>query len=305
MYKLQVILGETTAATKEKTDTDQPNRGIRGRRKPLYNKTNNINTRPIKNITSNLVRNVTSVLKSNTPLKTGNAKQAPTSKGSILPVFNRVLKPPSGVKATANRNSPKTSSPVRTVNYSKSKLERQGTFTKPEQDGTVNRSRIPTTAISGNAPISRISRAIMPTNSIASKTVGRNQNVRGPAPPKNPTSRIAVAKSSSADRSATAKTTFNRSSSADSQDSAFNKRNNIQSSSSSQSLKSDNGKKSKRPSPTTPQRSNSNSSIVSNGSAKKQVTSKIASLWKKVEEQKKMVPKKDTRLWIQPTNVER
>lgn len=48
-------------------------------------------------------------------------------------------------------------------------------------------------------------------------------------------------------------------------------------------------------------RSNSNSSINSNGSAnaKKQVTSKIASLWKKIEDSKKQSPKKDGRKWIQ------
>lgn len=58
-------------------------------------------------------------------------------------------------------------------------------------------------------------------------------------------------------------------------------------------------KKSGIPSPA--QRSNSNSSITSNGStsAKKQVTSKIASLWKKIEDSKKKPPKKDTRVWIQ------
>lgn len=49
-------------------------------------------------------------------------------------------------------------------------------------------------------------------------------------------------------------------------------------------------------------RSNSNSSIKSNEStsSKKQVTSKIASLWRKVEDTKKQPPKKDTRKWIQP-----
>lgn len=48
-------------------------------------------------------------------------------------------------------------------------------------------------------------------------------------------------------------------------------------------------------------RSNSNSSINSNGStiAKKQVTSKIASLWKKIEDTKKQPPKRDARKWIQ------
>lgn len=47
-------------------------------------------------------------------------------------------------------------------------------------------------------------------------------------------------------------------------------------------------------------RSNSNSSINSNGStnAKKQVTSKIASLWKKIEDTKKQPAKKDSRKWI-------
>lgn len=114
-----------------------------------------------------------------------------------------------------------------------------------------------------------------------------------------------ITKSISSDRASNSKGTSNsgstisRSSSADSRDSS-NRLNNFPS---NQSLKSEtrNGTTSKRSSLSNiSQRSNSNSSLVSNGStSKKQVTSKIASLWKKVEEQQKLPTKKDTRVWIQ------
>ncbi|KAJ3640661.1 hypothetical protein Zmor_027209 [Zophobas morio] len=52
--------------------------------------------------------------------------------------------------------------------------------------------------------------------------------------------------------------------------------------------------------PTPSQRSGSNTSLnTAATNTKKQVTSKIASLWKKIEESKKQPAKKDTRVWIQ------
>ncbi|XP_069674956.1 adenomatous polyposis coli protein-like isoform X2 [Periplaneta americana] len=84
---------------------------------------------------------------------------------------------------------------------------------------------------------------------------------------------------------------------------------------SNQSLQSnDSGKTTPKSAATHPQRSSSNcslNSVTSGGGptkksvTKKEVTSKIASLWKKVEESKnKQKAKKDTRVWITPSQVE-
>ncbi|RZC32515.1 hypothetical protein BDFB_009437, partial [Asbolus verrucosus] len=235
-----------------------PGKGIRGRRKPLYSKPTLGNKiapktlKPIKNMTSNLVKNVTSSIKS--------VKQ--TSRG----VISKPPVPQSRI-ASAKSSSPKTSPKPKP-------LERQGTFTKDEP--ATPKSRIPTPGSAGKTPAkpSKIPAKPMIPRGVNSASSDRaNRNVR---------------------------TSYGRSTSADSRDTPTSRR--IQNSTSSQSLKSDRpgtAKKSAIPHPA--QRAGSNSSLNSNGtSAKKQVTSKIASLWKKIEESKNKPPaKKDTRVWIQ------
>uniref|UniRef100_A0A1Y1N4K9 Adenomatous polyposis coli protein n=2 Tax=Photinus pyralis TaxID=7054 RepID=A0A1Y1N4K9_PHOPY len=309
-------------------DANEEVKGIRGRRKALYSKTNvantristrNTNIRPIRTITSNLVKNVTSVIKSGTNLKGVASKQETVGIPKAPATQAKSLKPPSGyhtskVGGGLGRavNGPQAGLGTAPKHKSETKkltppppLERQGTFTKDEEIIQPTKSRIPTPAsnLPKPKPASRIARAISQTNSTVGKTVSRVQNALTSRPVKS-----TAIKSVSSDRATNSRPTLTgnstRSSSADSRD-AHMRRQNIQNSSSSQSLKSESGKKQNgavsRSSPSTvSQRSSSNSSITSNGSSsKKQVTSKIASLWKKVEEQKKQVPKKDTRVWIQ------
>ncbi|KAK5650606.1 hypothetical protein RI129_001635 [Pyrocoelia pectoralis] len=335
--KPKIIKPDEKIQTVELNENVGEDKAIRGRRKPLYSKANVINSRistrnnnirPIRTITSNLVKNVTSVIKLGTNLK---GVAAPKQQSIGIPkatvVQAKSLKPPSGYQTAANKpatglgkamNGPLAGSgkvmansgvaPKHKTETKKSTpplLERQGTFTKDEEAAQPSKSRIPTPAsnLPKPKPTSRIARAISQTNSTVGKTVARVQNAITSRPVKS-----ASTKSVSSDRASNVRNTAvgvsNRSASADSRDTQL-RRQNIQSSSSSQSLKSDNGKNQngavKRSSLINiSQRSNSNSSITSNGSSsKKQVTSKIASLWKKVEEQKKQAPKKDTRVWIQ------
>lgn len=287
-------------------------KGIRGRRKPLYSKSNLNNrsiprsTKPIKNMTSELVKNVTSSFKSGTNLK--NVMRKPVIQPKIVPT----AKPPSGyVKSNPKQSlnnsvlTPKSGSPIRSAKSSPKHsmnnlvnnrqkisvkmppLERQGTFTKDD----TPKSKIPTTISSQNSktPPSRIAKPVTPK--IAPKPTSFVRNI--------------VEKSASSDRAVKTPNSpgrsYNRSTSADSRVST--PRRGVQSSPSTQSLKSEviktqNGaikRSSVGP------RSNSSSSIGSTESgAKKQITSKIASLWKKIEQSKKQLPKTDTRIWIQP-----
>ncbi|KAK4883631.1 hypothetical protein RN001_006950 [Aquatica leii] len=276
-------------------DDENEIKSVRGRRKLLYSKASSVKnnaTKPIRSITSNLVKNVTSVIKSGSNLKHVAVTQ---SKPVVSkPAVTRSLKPPSGHQVKTTSSSivqPKVKSNI------PAPLQRQGTFTKDEEP-QQNKSRIPTPQSNLPRPTStsRIARAISHTNTTVGKTVSKVQQAI--------TSARTTKSSSTIKSNGRIPTTLNRSSSADSRETQL-KRQNLQNSTSNQSLKSDSGKSQngavKRSSTTNiSQRSNSNSSITSNGSSsKKQVTSKIANLWKKVEQQKKLPPKKDSRVWIQ------
>nr|CAH7717003.1 unnamed protein product [Callosobruchus chinensis] len=306
-------------------------KGIRGRRKPLYSKSN-INKippksiKPAKTMTSNLVKNVTSAIKSSAPLKPFTSRQNKTvpSKQTTAPVSSRKASG-NNSRPVSNSSSPKTSparvpqsrySPKHTPSGSSAGtkqvgniakgtplMERQGTFTKDDPvraqngGGVVPRvtSRIPTPA-SLNTKIPQLPQRPRP----ASVNIPR---VPAAGNSKPPTPRM-PAKSASTDRTVKTSRIYNRSTSADSREAATARR--IQNSPSTQSLKGDgktqNGAVKKSSIPSLTNRSNSNTSLNSNGStsAKKQVTSKIASLWKKIDDAKKQAPKKDGRVWIQP-----
>ncbi|KAH0818384.1 hypothetical protein GEV33_004407 [Tenebrio molitor] len=238
-------------AEEEPAEEEPQGKAIRGRRKPLYSKTTSkiapkAAKTPIRNMTSNLVRNVTSSIKSvKQATKPPPATKPPTPQSRTSSGY--------GTKSSSPKTSPARTAP-------KPKLERQGTFTKEEP-----KSRIPTPG-SAKAP---------------SRIPARSFN------------------SASSDRTTrTVKTTYGRSTSADS----TNRR--MPNSGSNQSLKGAPAKRASIPMPG--QRSGSNTSLNSNGtSTKKQVTSKIASLWKKIEESKNKQPaKKDTRVWIQSEGTE-
>ncbi|CAH1989415.1 unnamed protein product [Acanthoscelides obtectus] len=293
-------------------------KGIRGRRKPLYSKSN-INKitpksiKPAKTMTSNLVKNVTSAIKSSAPLKPFTSRQNKTVPSKQATVQNSRKTTGNNSRPVSSSSSPKASparvpqsrySPKHTPSGSTAGMpvmERQGTFTKddpvPSQStGVVPRttSRIPTPA-SSSTKIPQIPQRPRP----ASVNIPRVPSV-GTKPP---TPRM-PAKSASTDRTSKTSRIYNRSTSADSREAVTARR--IQNSPSTQSLKGDgktqNGAVKKSSIPSLTNRSNSNTSLNSNGStsAKKQVTSKIASLWKKIDDAKKQSPKKDSRIWIQP-----
>lgn len=98
----------------EEVINEEQSKGIRGRRKPLYSKSNVINKvppksiKPVKTMTSNLVKNVTSTLKSGTALKTVVNKQNKTT-AVKPPVTQSRTSSGYGSKTLSNSSSPKTS----------------------------------------------------------------------------------------------------------------------------------------------------------------------------------------------------
>lgn len=294
---------------------EEPPKGIRGRRKPLYSKTVTGTTqrsiKPVKTVTSNLLKNVTSTLKSGTALKSVDGKP---NKNSVSQTQSRT----SSGYGSRNSISPKTS-PARTPASSKSSpkhtttknnpnslkgtppLDRQGTFTKDEQSPG---STVSPTQTKPTSKIPMVSKIPSFTSKIASKLTTPSPVSKIPGKPPINTPRNGFIKSSSSDRANRNPKLYNRSTSADSREPAARK---IQASPSIQSLKSDgriqqNGAVKKSSIPSLTQRSSSNNNLNSSGSsgsAKKQVTSKIASLWKRIEDSKKKVQKPDTRIWIQ------
>ncbi|KAG5892093.1 hypothetical protein JTB14_011993 [Gonioctena quinquepunctata] len=307
----------------EESHVEEEVKGIRGRRKPLYSKSNINNKiapksiKPVKTMTSNLVKNVTSTIKNGTDLKSVVSKQ--NKNFSSRPALVQAKVAGGGYRSRPNSISPKTSPARVPANKSSPKhvskigkpgtpakgappvLERQGTFTKddpsPSTATTTPASPKPSSRIPAPSATriptfaSKIARTIAPP---ASKIPSNNAN-------KPPMPRNGFIKSASSDRANKNMRVYNRSTSADSREPVSR----IQASLSVQSLKGEgkvqNGALKKSSIPSLAPRSSSNTSLNSNGSsgAKKQVTSKIASLWKKIEDSKKQPPKKDTRVWIQ------
>ncbi|KAK9874744.1 hypothetical protein WA026_005556 [Henosepilachna vigintioctopunctata] len=291
------------------SEEEQQPKGIRGRRKPLYSK-NNINqvspksTKPTKTLTSNLVKNVTSTLRSTTPtksiaskpnklinkpplqIKTPNSFSRPnSSSGSPLKSISPSVNVSSG--SSNKRNTSKLSSEGK--QSSPAHLERQGTFTKDESPTATPKLPVKT-KIPGFA------------SRIPSAGTAKSPNSRIPAKTSN-IPRSGLFKSASSERSAKTDSVkvYNRSTSADSRESISSRK--IQSSLSSHSLKSDLGKVQQNGAikkTIQNQRSNSNTSLNNTNNSKKQVTSKIASIWKKIEESKKKIPiKNDSKKWIE------
>ncbi|XP_060525478.1 adenomatous polyposis coli protein-like isoform X2 [Cylas formicarius] len=222
-------------------------------------------------------------------------EEAPkTVRGRRKPLYSprTVTKAPASSSSRSAPKPPAKSSPKHVL----APLERQGTFTKDEtppqaaRGAGQQRSKIPAFA-------SKIARAVTTRIPAAVTTT--------PSPPS--VLRNGGAKSASTDRTNVNRNwrMYNRSTSADSRERPATS-GRIQASSSTQSLRNEskyqngNAKKSCIPSPT--QRSASSASLATpTTSTKKQVTSKIASLWKRVEESKTKQQQvaKDTRVWIQ------
>ncbi|XP_057666921.1 adenomatous polyposis coli homolog isoform X2 [Diorhabda carinulata] len=310
--KPKIVKPDDKDSTEDNVIEEQP-KSIRGRRKPLYSKTGTGTTprsiKPVKTVTSNLVKNVTSTLKFGASLKTvvdkPNKKgviQSRTSSGygSVSPKTSPSRTP------TSSKSSPKHVTSKTNPNSSKGTppLDRQGTFTKDEQSPN---STVSSTQNKSTSRIPMVSKIPSFTSKIASKIATPSPVSKIPGKPPVNTPRNGFVKSASSDRANRNPKIYNRSTSADSREPVVRK---IQSSPSTQSLKGDGRsqqnvtlKKSSIPSLT--QRSSSNNNLNSSGSsgsAKKQVTSKIASLWKKIEDSKKKVQKPDTRVWIHAEN---
>ncbi|KAJ8981607.1 hypothetical protein NQ317_011886 [Molorchus minor] len=285
-----------TVKPQENIVNEEQSKGIRGRRKPLYSRSNLENKMAPKNMklaktmTSNLVKNVTSTLKSGTALKSVIARQNKAT-GSKTPTVQSRISSGYGSRPVSSSSSAKTS-PARTPSSKCSPkpvsagakqtaipkgtppMERQGTFTKDESssgNASKTASKIPTPSSATKIPTftSKIAKSLTPTTS------------KIPNSAKPPTARNGYVKSASSDRANKNMRVYNRSTSADSREPIRK----LQASPSTQSLKNDarlqNGtvRKSSIPSP---------------------AQSKIASLWKKIEDTKKQPPKKDSRVWIQP-----
>ncbi|XP_050306295.1 adenomatous polyposis coli protein-like isoform X2 [Anthonomus grandis grandis] len=314
LVKPRIVKPLSNSDQEQEEDEAKPEepKGIRGRRKPLYSKTNIMNKiapktiKPAKNMASNLVKNITSSIKSGTSLKRdANPKEktsylkppTPTPVKSSGYGYSRSsnITTPNRSIANSRNNSPK-SSPKHNAKSTQGTppLERQGTFTK--DDSPSSSPKTPTKLPTPPSKIPSFNKHVART--VTSK-IPANNNLVTNRPVQNGT-----AKSASTDRINKNTRLYNRSTSADSREEPSKK---IHPSSSTQSLKVETNpakgvtKKSGIPSPA--QRSNSNVCIGSNGTAKKHVTSKIASLWKKVEESKAKQQngpgKQDKRVWIQ------
>lgn len=289
----KIVKPDTVEQTEEniQVSNDAENetaKAIRGRRKPLYAKTNinsSLKARPLKNVTSNLVKNVTTTIKSNiTPAKIDTNRN------------NNRMSPKKGIPQITTMNKPtprtlyKTNSPARPVSSPNNNkvttsntefntrpvLERQGTFPKSEPSA-IPKSRIPTTNAAAKPPPSRIARAVT--------TIGTSVS-RGAKPAINGTSINKLprpVKSFSADRSAKSASLqqLKQSSSGDVKEFGATKGSGQSASTSKLPMATDASK------------------TTATASSSKQITSKIASLWKKIEESKKAPPKKDNRKWIQ------
>ncbi|XP_018575110.1 adenomatous polyposis coli protein isoform X2 [Anoplophora glabripennis] len=220
----------------EEAVNEEQGRGIRGRRKPLYSKSNinnkvaPKNIKPAKTMASNLVKNVTSTLKSGTALKTVVVKQNKTT-AVKPPVTQSRTSSGYGSKTLSNSSSPKTSparvplskgSPKHVPAAAKQQaatpkgtppMERQGTFTKDEPSPSnipKPSSKIPTPSTTSKIPAftSKIARSVAPTTSKIPNNSG-----------KPPTSvRNGYVKSASSDRANKNTRIYNRSTSADSRE---------------------------------------------------------------------------------------
>lgn len=221
---------------------------------------------------------------------------------------NSSIKPPANQKSipvpkTAVSNTPKSSnvqakfSPKHSANSLKLKassiptkpiaLERQGTFTKEEpSENIVVRSKIPTISNLGTRTNFKMTKAVtQPSINRTTTFTAANRNV--------------IVKSASSDRATKPPTKISsRSPSADSRERITSRRA-VHSSPSTQSIKSDAKSGSEKRS-SLPNATQCSGSSTSETGAKKQITSKIANLWKKIEQSKKQPVKNDNRVWIQP-----
>ncbi|XP_044757840.1 adenomatous polyposis coli homolog [Coccinella septempunctata] len=300
--KPKIVKPDEKKVQELRNEADEQPKGIRGRRKALYSKSN-LNKvtpksiKPVKNVTSNLVKNVTSTLKTTTPKpiqsKPSRIASRPPTKGKAT---NPTSRPVSGsgvsqmttISPVLQKNTkPSNSRPAIDCKKNPPKpLERQGTFTKDDLPANNNQSKGKNPDVT-RIPVPGSIKSSIPKMSMKQSNIPRSAGF----------------KSASSDRNSKPSNIkiYNRSTSADSRENTFSRR--IQSSLSSHSLKSEPEKVQQSGAIKKTiqyQRSDSNTSLNGSNSTKKQVTSKIASIWKKIEEsKKKTVTKKDSKKWIE------
>lgn len=300
--------GEKIAQNDDNEVAEEHGKGIRGRRKALYSKNgpNKTIPKPFSGITNaNNLKNTTSKLttpstnrnvamnkpplpKTQKPIVTTTATKIPPKSANppkqISPARSQIKSPNLSLKTKADKlETPKIEK--QRNDLPKPTLERQGTFTK--EDSQSGKNKIAATVAVTNIPAPNTSSSIPKTSRIARAVAqppfpARTKNIPTVKPAANGC-RSGLVKSASTDRAN--KTTpsssriINRSPSVDARDVV--KRSSLQYSSSNSNLKYGAGTVKRASAPeTTTQRSNSNSSLTSNSSGK-QVTSKIAGLWKK------------------------
>lgn len=283
---------------KPQEEEEQPpqEKTIRGRRKLLYTRNNLSTTRTVNkqaNLTSNLVKNVTTTLKNNNiqnnasklnvkpptglqsqqqkrtlrqPTKTFSSLTTKTTTTKQLPSTTQTQKPtiksPRQSPANSTKSSPihsSKSSPKHQPQIEQIKrapVERQGTFTK-ESSGTSTTTTTTTTTARSKIPTSSIPkpRSASSSSSTRQKTSGIPSRIQPPSSSKSITNL----------------------------------------------LKNQNLTTTKKPNQTNQQQQPAAPST-------KQAASKIASLWKKIEESKakqqhQQQQKPDSRVWIQPDIV--
>lgn len=257
-------------------------KGIRGRRKALYSKTNigktikppsstPINKPPISKIIAPLTnKNITTnkpPLPKTTKPSSNNMKIIPrTSPKQTSPAKSQIKPPNSPMKSDRQKTD--------TSKSTKPTLERQGTFTKEDSQSLSPKNKPTTPPATSSIPKpTRIARAVAPPPLLSKIKSTSNTRLA--------TGRSGLVKSASTDRTnriPSSTKIINRSPSADARD--VTKRSSLQYSSSNSNLKSSGTVKRSSAPETSAQRSSSNSSLTSNSSTK-QVSSKIAGLWKR------------------------
>lgn len=258
------ILKPGSFEPEEAQEDEGQSKGIRGKRKPLYSS-------KAKPTVANkpTVRNIKTVSSNLVKNVTSTFK----STVQMNPISSRNIAQQRTVNPTPLSSTSKTS-PIRSAMTNRTAdkppiMERQGTFTKSE---------IPKPSASSAPPKSRIARAIQPT--VASKL---------PTAPKPPVKTTKSAQTSP-------RRTFDRSLSANGRDNILSAPlTSMRTSNSVQSLRSASAKT-----------ATSTKIPATNGgtpSPTKQITSKIASLWRKVEETKKQTAtgykRPDKRIWLE------
>ncbi|KAJ8951473.1 hypothetical protein NQ318_000167 [Aromia moschata] len=254
--KPKIVKPEEKHIDQDDQISEEPSKGIRGRRKALYSKSNlnskvaPKNIKPMKTMTSNLVKNAK---------QSGHPETIGSSKSDLQWIRKQTVVGAGSPKTSPARVPSNKSSPKHTPSVAKQQtstpkgtppMERQGTFTKDEPSPSSTpktSSKIPTPSSATKIPL-----LYLQNRQVGCAATSKIPSSSGSVNAKPPPSRNGYIKSASSDRANKNARVYNRSTSADSREPVRR----MQASPSSQSLKNDsrlqNGttaKKSSIPSP--------------------------------------------------------